>query len=62
MITPDYLKSKTHSTTLCKRIEDHWHRKGFKGVKAWIETVSQMNGEKYFTVRSNITFKVPERD
>lgn len=61
-IHPDYLKSKTSSQGLVKRIEDFWHKKGHHYVKAWVETVAQMNGEKYFVVRSNMTFKVPERE
>lgn len=62
MITPDYLKSKAHSMSLAKRVEEVWHRKGYKQVKAWVETISQANGEKYFVVRSNISFTVPARD
>lgn len=61
-ICPDHLKNKSSSMGLAKRIEDYWHKKGFRSVKAWVETISQLNGEKYFVVRSNLTFRVPERD
>lgn len=61
-ITQDYLKNKNASAGLAKRIEDFWHKKGHTSVKAWVETITQLNGEKYFVIRSNIEFKVPARD
>ena len=62
MITPDYCKSKTHSMSLVRRIEEYWHKRGYKQVKAWVETMSQLNGEKNYVIRSNISFTVPARD
>lgn len=58
--TPDYYRDAFASNMLAKRIEAFWHRKGYKGVKAWVETSTNVGGtEKYYSVRSNITFKVP---
>lgn len=59
---PDYLKNKTASLMLVKRVEDFWHKKGHRHVKAWVETITQLTGEKYYVVRSNLSFSVPVRD
>ena len=57
---PDYYRDGFSSQMLAKKIESYWHRRGYKQVKAWVEVTMNVEGtEKYYSVRSNISFKVP---
>lgn len=57
--TPDYIKDKFASMGLAKRIENHWHKKGYKQIRTWVDTHESKDGEKFYSIRSNIIFKVP---
>lgn len=50
---PDYLKDKTESQKLARRIQAYWHNNGAYGVRVWVER--RIKGkDEYFVVRSNI--------
>lgn len=58
----DYLKNKFAAEELVDTIRDWWHRRGFTGVRVWIETDQSISefGTKLpptYSVRSNISFK-----
>jgi len=51
----NYLYSRRLSWELAERIENFWHRKGYRHVRVWVESVYNNETEPY-QVRSNIKF------
>ena len=51
----NYLYSRRLSWELAERIENFWHRKGYRHVRVWVESVYNNETEPY-QVGSNIKF------
>ena len=57
---PDYIENREAAKELVDRLMDYYHRRGYTNVKIWLEPDTQASGRRFFYVRSNITFKVPQ--
>jgi len=54
---PDYTGDRYCAKELAKKIQDYYHKKGYKQVKAWAEA-EDVGSAKVWGVRSNILFSV----
>ncbi len=53
---PDYVGDYYWANVLCKRIQNFWHKAGYSKVKVWLETDETSGGNKYYSIRSNLSF------
>ncbi len=56
----DYTENKYHAKELVDKLLDYYHKRGFTFVKAWLEPEIQASGRRFWNIRSNITFTVPQ--
>ncbi len=59
----DYIRNRFASEELAEKIRDYWHRRGFVGVKVWVEEDRPITDfgtrlPSNYVVRSNIVFNV----
>ena len=57
---PDYVGSREAAQNLVERLGHYYHKRGYHWVKVWIEPGLTASGRRYFNVRSNLAFKVPQ--
>jgi hypothetical protein len=57
-VIPDYTGDYYYANVLAKRIQNYWQRTGNNNVRTWVETDITYSGNKIYSVRSNITYKV----
>lgn len=55
-VIPDYVGDRYWAGVLAKRVENFWHKQGYHKIKAWVETTTHTEGNKTYSVRSNIVF------
>lgn len=55
---PDYTGDKDAAFLLAKRVQEYYHKRGFKKVRCWAEPQISSTGKKIWGVQSNITFSV----
>ena len=63
MNNKDYIRNKYAAEGMADSIRDYWRKKGYVGVKTWVEEERRITplGSKLpsnYSVRSNIVFKV----
>ena len=50
----DALTKEHHAKALARRIEDYWHGKGYRWIRAWVER--RVDPVHHWILRSNIRF------
>ena len=56
----DYTMDRMAAMELVVQLTKFYHSKGHTHVKVWIEPQHLDSGRKYYNIRSNISFRVPE--
>jgi hypothetical protein len=57
---PDYLQDREAAQSIVDALLHYYHQKGHHRVKVWLEPEEQFSGRRFYAVRSNILFKVPQ--
>jgi len=55
--TPDYTCDKSAAKELAKRVEEYYHKKGYKSVKVWLE-LNKERGYPIWEIRTNLLFSL----
>lgn len=54
----DYYGDYSNSKELVAKLLEYYHKRGYKHIKVWLEPDLTSSGDKFWAVRSNITFDV----
>lgn len=52
---PDYTGKRSEAVVLAKRLEQHYHKRGYTKVRCWVEAETR-GDRKLWGTRSNIVF------
>jgi hypothetical protein len=56
----DYTANRDDAQAMANQIMKKYHKDGHTWVRVWLEPMQLESGRKFYAIRSNIVFKVPQ--